>query len=53
VVAVSLALFLLTLSYVFTISKRCTPVSALHQFFNALPIIWAQVAAKRFLQNSR
>jgi hypothetical protein len=30
--------------------KRYTPSSALHQFFPTLPIICAQVAAKRFMQ---
>jgi hypothetical protein len=35
------------------IGKRYTPVSALHLFFPTLLIIWAQVAAKRFSQNSR
>jgi hypothetical protein len=32
------------------IDKRHTPFSALHLFFPTLLIIWAQVAAKRFLQ---
>jgi hypothetical protein len=35
------------------IGRRYTPFSALHQFFPTLPIICAQVAAKRFLQNTR
>jgi hypothetical protein len=35
------------------IGKRYAPFSALHQFFPALPIICAQVAAKRFKQNTR
>ncbi len=35
------------------IGKRYTPFSAFHQFFPTLPIIWAQVAAKRFMQNTR
>jgi hypothetical protein len=35
------------------ISKRYTPFSALNQFFPTLPIICAQVAAKRFMQNTR
>jgi hypothetical protein len=35
------------------IDKRQTPFSAIHLFFPTLPIIWAQVAAKGFLQNSR
>jgi hypothetical protein len=35
------------------IDRRYTPFSALHQFFPTLPIIWAQVAAKRFLLNPR
>jgi hypothetical protein len=35
------------------IDKRHTPLPALHLFFPTLPIIWAQVAAKRFLRNSR
>jgi hypothetical protein len=30
----------------FPIGKRSTLFSVLHQFFPALPIIWAQVAAK-------
>ncbi len=30
------------------VDKRHTPLSALHQFFPTLPIIWTQVAAKRF-----
>jgi hypothetical protein len=30
------------------IDKRHTPLSVLHLFFPTLPIIWAQVAAKRF-----
>ncbi len=30
------------------IGKRYIPFSELHQFFPTLPIIWAQVAAKRF-----
>jgi hypothetical protein len=34
------------------IDKRHTPLSALHLFFPTLPIICAQEAAKRFLQNS-
>jgi hypothetical protein len=33
--------------------KRYTPFSALHQFFPTLPIICAQVAAKRFKRNTR
>jgi hypothetical protein len=33
--------------------KRYTPFSALHQFFPKLPVIWTQVAAKRFKQNTR
>jgi hypothetical protein len=35
------------------IGKCYTPFSALHQFFSTLPIICAQVAAKRFLRNTR
>jgi hypothetical protein len=35
------------------IGKRCTPFSALHQFFPTLSIIYAQVAAKRFMRNTR
>jgi hypothetical protein len=35
------------------IGKRYTSLSALHLFFPTLPIIWAQVAVKRYLQNSR
>jgi hypothetical protein len=35
------------------IGKRYTPFSALHQFFPALPINCAQVAAKRFMRNIR
>jgi hypothetical protein len=35
------------------IVQRYTPFSVLHQFFPTLPIIWAQVAAKRFMQNTR
>ncbi len=35
------------------IGKRYTPFSALHQFFPTLPIICAQVAAKRVMRNSR
>jgi hypothetical protein len=35
------------------IGKRYTPFSALHQFFHTLPIICAQVAARRFMQNTR
>jgi hypothetical protein len=35
------------------ICKRYTPFSALHQFFPTLPIIFAQVAAKRFMRNTR
>jgi hypothetical protein len=35
------------------IGKRYTPFSVLHQFFPTLPIICAQVAAKRFMQNTR
>jgi hypothetical protein len=31
------------------IGKRYTPFSALHQFFPTVPIICAQVAAKRFM----
>jgi hypothetical protein len=30
--------------------KRLTPFSASHQFFPTLPIICAQVAAKRFMR---
>jgi hypothetical protein len=33
------------------IGEHYTPFSALHQFFPTLPIICAQVAAKRFMQN--
>jgi hypothetical protein len=33
--------------------KRYTPFSALHQFFPTLPIVCAQVAAKRFMRNTR
>jgi hypothetical protein len=32
------------------IDQRHTPLSALHQFFPTLPIIWAQVVAKRFFE---
>jgi hypothetical protein len=35
------------------IGKRYTPFSALQQFFPTLPIIYAQVAAKRFMRNTR
>ncbi len=35
------------------IGKQYTPFSALHQFFPTLPIICAQVAAKRFMRNTR
>jgi hypothetical protein len=35
------------------IGKRYTPFSALHQFFPTLPINCAQVAAKRFVRNTR
>ncbi len=35
------------------IGKHYTPFSALHQFFPTLPIICAQVTAKRFMQNTR
>jgi hypothetical protein len=35
------------------ISKRYTPFSALHQFFPTLPIIFAEVAAKCCMQNTR
>jgi hypothetical protein len=35
------------------IDKRHTPFSTLHLFFPTLLIIWAQVAAKRLMQNSR
>jgi hypothetical protein len=35
------------------IGKRYKPFLALHQFFPTLPIIWAQVAAKRVMQNTR
>jgi hypothetical protein len=35
------------------IAKRHTPVSVIHQFFLALSMILAQVAAKRVLQNQR
>jgi hypothetical protein len=35
------------------IGKRYTPFSALHQLFPTLSQIWAQVAAKRFIQNTR
>jgi hypothetical protein len=35
------------------IGKGYTSFLALHQFFPTLPIIWAQVAAKRFIQNTR
>ncbi len=35
------------------IGKRYTPFLAPHQFFPTLPIICAQVAAKRFMQNTR
>jgi hypothetical protein len=30
------------------IDERHTPLTVLHLFFPTLPIIWAQVAAKRF-----
>jgi hypothetical protein len=33
--------------------KLYTPFPALHQFFPTLPIICSQVAAKRFMQNTR
>jgi hypothetical protein len=32
------------------IGRRYTPFSALRQLFPTLPIIWAQVAAKRFFK---
>jgi hypothetical protein len=35
------------------IGKCYTPFTALHQFFPTLPIICAQVAAKRFMQYTR
>jgi hypothetical protein len=35
------------------IGKRYIPFKALHQLFPTLPIIWGQVAAKRFLKNPR
>jgi hypothetical protein len=35
------------------IGKRYTPFSAFHQFFPTLPIICAQVAAKRFMRITR
>jgi hypothetical protein len=35
------------------IGKCYTPFSALCQFFLTLPIICAQVAAKRFMRNTR
>jgi hypothetical protein len=35
------------------IGKRSKLFSVLHQFFPALPIIWAQVAAKYLLRNPR
>jgi hypothetical protein len=35
------------------IGKRYTPFSALLQFFPTLPIIWDQVAAKRFMRKTR
>jgi hypothetical protein len=35
------------------IGKSYTPFSALHQFFFTLPIICAQVPAKRFMGNTR
>ncbi len=35
------------------IDKRHTLLSVLHLFFPTLPIIWAQVAAERYLRNSR
>jgi hypothetical protein len=35
------------------IGKCYTPFSVLHQFFPTLPINCAQVAAKRFMQNTR
>jgi hypothetical protein len=35
------------------IGKRYTPFSALHQFVPTLPIICAQVGAKRFMRNTR
>jgi hypothetical protein len=35
------------------IGKRYTPFSALHQFFLTLPVICSQVAAKRFMRNTR
>jgi hypothetical protein len=35
------------------IGQRYTPFLGLHQFFPTLPIIGAQMAAKRFMQNTR
>jgi hypothetical protein len=35
------------------IGKRYSPFSAAHQFFPTLPIICAQVAAKRFMRQKR
>jgi hypothetical protein len=35
------------------IGRRYTPFSALRQLFPTLPIICAQVAAKRFMQKTR
>jgi hypothetical protein len=35
------------------IGKRYTPFSVLHQFFPTQPIFCAQVAAKRFMRNTR
>jgi hypothetical protein len=35
------------------IGKRYTPFSVLHQLFPTLPIICAQEAAKRLMQNTR
>jgi hypothetical protein len=35
------------------IGKRYTSFSALYKFFPTLPIICAQVAVKRFMQNTR
>jgi hypothetical protein len=35
------------------IGKRYTPFSALHQFVPTLPVIYAQVAAKCFMRNTR
>jgi hypothetical protein len=33
--------------------KLVGAISVLHQFFPTLPIIWAQLASKHFLQNPR